>query len=238
MRRAALILVSLVALIVFAGNASGEARVPGAGGSLCKTGFKPAVVDRAFACLKAGQACSAKHQSDYTRSGLSCKSGRLRVIVAGTTRSASSPGASRANPVPLGRWGALGNGWKLTVTEVNLDAASASLAADTSNSLPLLGFQYVLVAVSATYDGSGSSHLTPGSSLRSIGALNIVRTSSNSYCGKLPSPDLDTGNPLVFHGGKISGYAVCWMVLIGDVSGLEMYYQPPLSNTQVWFALH
>ena len=111
------------------------------------------------------------------------------------------------------------------------------LAADPSNRAPLNGFQYVLVAVSATYDGPGSSHLTPATSLHAIGILNVAHSSANSFCGKLPSPDLDLDNPLVFKGGKISGYAACWMVLAGDAATLELYHQPLLSNHQVWFAL-
>lgn len=239
-RRIAVSLASILALGLLAGTASGRPLARGAAGATCKAGFKPALVAAAFTCLKAGQACSAKHQSDYARSGFNCKSGRLQANASGsgTTRSATAPGSSRTNLVPLGKPRALGNGWTLTITGVNPDATSAILAADASNHAPLAGFQYVLVAVSATYGGSGSSHLTPATSLHAIGAANVAHSTSNSFCGKLPSPELDIDNPLVFHGGKISGNAACWMVPAGDVSTLEMYYQPLLASTRVWFALH
>ncbi len=238
MRRAPLILVPLVALGL-AANASGVPGARTATSATCSGGSKHAVVAGSAKCLKAGQACVAKHGADYARAGFTCLNGRLKVSAhaAGTTRSASSPGSSRANPVPLGKPGVLGNGWTVTVTGVNTDATSAMLAADSANSAPASGDQYVLVAVSATYGGAGSSHLTPGTSFHAVGASEVVHSTSNSFCGKLPSPNLDLDNPLTFKGKTITGYAVCWMVPAADVSTLEMYWQPLLSTAQVWFAL-
>jgi hypothetical protein len=204
----------------------------------CTAGAKLGVVGGTFTCLKVGQTCALKHQADYERSGFLCRGGRLRAKATVVVRPpATGPGSSRANPVPLGKPGMLGNGWALTVTGVNADAAGAVLAADPGNKPPLDGFQYVLVSVSATYSGTGSSHLTPSTSLRAIGASGFAHSSSNSFCGTLPSPNLDLTNPLVFGGGTIAGYAACWMVSKGDVPSLEMYYQPLLGGPQVWFAL-
>ena len=95
----------------------------------------------------------------------------------------------------------------------------------------------MLVSVSATYTGAGSSHLTPATSFHAIGESGFAHSMSNSFCGTLPSPNLDLSNPLVFKGGTITGYAACWMVSKGDVASLEMYYQPLLGHEQVWFAL-
>jgi hypothetical protein len=236
MRRLAGALVVL-ALGVVAGSASARPLAPGA---TCKAGLKAAIVGGVFSCLKVGQVCQAKHERDYERSGFVCRSGRLRTRASGSaaTRAPSGPGSSRENPVLLGKPGALGNGWTLTITAVNPDATSAILAADSLNTAPLAGMQYVLISITATYGGTGSSHLTPGTSLHSIGASNAVHSTANSFCGKLPSPNLDLDNPLVFKGGTISGYAACWMVSTEDVASLEMYYEPLLSTTQVWFALH
>jgi hypothetical protein len=229
--------IAVIALVLNAEPASGRSLAPGA---TCKAGLKPAVVGGVFSCLKVGQTCQAKHERDYARSGFACRSGRLRTSPSGlaTARSPSAPGSSRENPVLLGKPGALGNGWTVTITNVNPDATAAILGADPANSPPLNGLQYVLVTISAIYEGAGSSHLTPGTSLHSIGASNVAHSTANSFCGKLPSPNLDLDNPLVFKGGTISGYAACWMVAAGDVSSLEMYYQPLLSTTPVWFALH
>jgi hypothetical protein len=229
----------LVFFCLTAGTASAWPLARDAPAATCKAGFRPGLVGGVFTCLKAGRPCSAKQQPDYARSGFVCRSGRLEAIPAALAkRPVAGPGSSRANPVPLGKAASLGNGWKLTVTAVNQDATSAILAADPANKPPLADFQYVLVSISATYEGPGSSHLTPGTSFRAIGASGFAHSTSNSFCGQLPSPSLDLTNPLVFRGGTISGYAACWMVAKGEVASLELYYQPLLSSAQVWFALH
>jgi hypothetical protein len=238
--RAPLILVLLAAFGLLAANASASPRSHAATGIPCAAGSKRAVVAGAVKCLKPGQSCSLKHAADDARAGFTCTGGRLKATspAAETTRAASTPGASSANPVPLGKPGVLANGWILTVTGVIPDAASTILAADPGNSAPPPGDQYVLVAVSATYNGPGSSHLTPATSLHAVGTVSgVEHSTSDSFCGKLPSPDLDLDNPLVFKGKTITGYAACWMVAAGDVPTLEMFWQPPLSSQQVWFAL-
>jgi hypothetical protein len=230
------ILLVLLASGLVVGSASAR---PGATAATCKAGLKAGLVGGKLTCLKAGQPCSATYASDYGRSGFVCRNGRLRAKVTTTSKQpVIGPGSSRANPVPLGKPGSLRNGWTLTITSVNADATNAILAADPANKAPLAEFQYVLVSISALYNGAGSSHLTPGTSFHAIGESGFAHSTSNSFCGTLPSPNLDIGNPLVFKGGAITGYAACWMVSKGDVAALEMYYQPLLGHEQVWFALH
>jgi hypothetical protein len=208
----------------------------------CEAGAKLARVAGKFTCLKVGQPCSVKQQSDYKLATFVCRRGHLQKTsstpkTVTTTKQSPPPGSSRANPVPLGKPGSLGNGWTVTITSVNTAATSAILAADPTNAAPADGLHYVMITVTATYTGPGSSHLTPSTSFRAVGASNVDHSTSNSFCGELPPPNLDLTNPLVFNGGTESGYAACWMVGITDVASLEMYYQPLLSTTQVWFAL-
>jgi hypothetical protein len=239
LRTAVLIGSTLAVAWLVAGTVSAHPLLVTAASARCAAGSKPGVVGGAFKCLKLGQACVMKNQADYARSGFLCRSGRLRAkTTAIKEQPAPGPGSSRTNPVPLGKPGSLGNGWMVTVTGVNSDAAGAVLAVDPNNKPPLDGFQYVLVSVSATYAGVGSSHLTPATSFRAIGTSGFAHSTSNSFCGTLPSPNLDATNPLVFSGGTITGYAACWMVAKADVPSLEMYYQPLLGGPQVWFALH
>ena len=240
LRTAVLIGSTAVLAWLAAGAIAARPLLSTAASARCAAGSKPGIVGGTFRCLKEGQTCTMGRQADYVRSGFWCRAGRLRAKTT-TTRveqPPTGPGSSRTNPVPLGKPGALGNGWTLTVTGVNPDAAGAVLAVDPNNKPPLEGYQYVLVSVSATYGGTGSSHLTPATSLRAIGASGFAHSSSNSFCGTLPSPNLDTTNPLVFGGGTITGYAACWMVAKADVPSLDMYYQPLLGGPQVWFALH
>jgi hypothetical protein len=234
---------STLAACLISSTASGHAVERATSSLTCKTGSKPARVAGKPTCLTVGQSCSATLRAAYARAALVCHEGRLTKLPAApktltTSRQSSPPGSSRAYPIPLDTPGNLGNGWTLTITSVNTDAVSAILAADAANAAPLQNFHYVLITVTATYNGPGSSHLTPATSFRAVGASNVEHTTSNSFCGDLPQPNLDLTNPLVVSGQSESGYASCWMVSTADVASLEMYYQPLLSTTQVWFALH
>jgi hypothetical protein len=141
--------------------------------------------------------------------------------------------------VPFGQPAPLGNGWTLTVTQFVPDATDMVLAANEFNSPPPAGSQDVMVAVSATYSGTGSSHLDSGFTLRAVGAAGVAYTTFDANsCGVLPDPDLDLNDPEVFSGGTVSGNAACWVVPSSDVSSLVMFSEPFLVDQQVFFALH
>ncbi len=219
----------------------------------CARGAKAAVIAGNFKCLKVGASCSAAHQSDYRRYGFVCQSKKLRKKTptgAGSSGSGGAttpaptptppavpPGSDRAHPIALGQPGDIGNGWTVTITGVSFDAWSALAAANMFNSPPAAGLQDVMISVSATYSGAGSAHLDPDFIFRSVGASNVSYTAFGNDCGVLPDPDLKLQDPEVFTGGTVSGNAACWQVAIGDVSSLEMFTEPFLSQTQVWFAL-
>jgi|SRR5579862_376469 len=244
MRLGAFCACAVAAFGLLAGQASGQVRQRSAPLLACHAGWTHGLVAGKLVCLKPGLACSLAHPADYARSGLACVSGRLRALPhPGSTTAGKQvttiPGSSRADPVPLGQPGDLGNGWTLTVTGVVPDATGALLGADPKNAPPPFGFQDVMVAVSATYHGPAeSSHLTPSTTLHAIGKYNYPYSTSTSFCGTLPDPDLDSSNPLTFAGGTIAGNAVCWIVAGGDVPSLEMFFEAPLSDVRVWFALH
>jgi len=242
MRLGALCACAVAAVGLLASEAGGQSRLEAAAASTCRPGWTHGLVGGRLTCLKPGLRCSAEHLTDYARSGLACLNGRLRVShPAGTTaarRELTTPGSSRANPVPLGQPGELGNGWTLTVTGVVADATSLLLGADPKNAPPPFGFQDVMVSISATYRGPDeSSHLTPATTFHAAGKSGYAYSTSANFCGTLPEPNLDATNPLTFAGGTIAGNAACWMVALGDVSSLELFFQPPLSDQRVWFAL-
>jgi hypothetical protein len=115
------------------------------------------------------------------------------------------------------------------------NATAAILAANQFNDPPPAGSQFFMVAVSATYSGSGSSHLDPTSRFRAVGASNVAHTMFEDHnCGVMPSPNLELDNPQVFSGGTISGNAGCWTVTTADASSLVMFVH---TDTDVWFAL-
>ena len=154
------------------------------------------------------------------------------------TISSPPPGALRENPIPLGQPGAVGNGWTVAVTNVYPDATAAVLAANPYNDAPAAGNQFFMIAVTATYSGSGSSHLDSGFSMRAVGASNVAYTTFDNSCGVLPDPDLYLDDPEVFTGGTVSGNAACWQIRSSDASSLVMFFKPYLSDTASWFALH
>jgi hypothetical protein len=126
----------------------------------------------------------------------------------------------------------------LRVTQYFPDATAAVLAANMFNDPPPPGSQDVMVAVTATYNGSGSAHLNSGSLLRAVGAANVAYTTfTDPTCGVLPEPDLYLNDPEVFTGGTVSGNAACWVVPSSDVGSLVMFTNPLASDARVFFAL-
>jgi hypothetical protein len=146
-------------------------------------------------------------------------------------------GATRANPVPLGQSARVGD-WTLTVTGISADAWPAIQSANMYNDPPTAGQQFFMIAVAATYLGSGSDHLDSGLTMHAVGSLNVGYTTFSNSCGVLPEPNLYMTDPEVFTGGMVSGNAACWAISASDASSLVMYFQPFLSGATVWFALH
>jgi hypothetical protein len=161
----------------------------------------------------------------------------------GTFKGAATPtpvpvaGSTRSNPIPLGQIGRVGD-WAITVTNVYPDAWSMIQAANMFNDPPAAGKQFFMIAVAATYTGAGSAHLDSGYSMRAVGSLNVGYTTFDNSCGVLPDPNLKSDDPDAFSGGTVSGNAACWEIVSSDASSLVMYFQPFLTGTTTWFALH
>lgn len=109
------------------------------------------------------------------------------------------PGTTRDNPIPLGTPVTLPDGWRVTVTSVFPDATAAVLAANIFNDPPMAGYQFFMIAVSATYLGAGSSHLDSGFRFRAVGSSQVVYTTFENSCGVLPKPNLKLDDPEVFY---------------------------------------
>lgn len=245
-------LATVAAGLVFGALLAGPSNA-GTSGS-CKTG-KPAIVASSFVCLKIGVKCEAVHQVAYFKYGFICTARRLvkkpkltapkpkpvttPTATVPTTTVAPTPalGSARTSPLPLGAAAALGNGWTLTVTGATLDATSSVLAANIFNKPPAAGSQDVMVTISATYNGQGSSQFNPGNTLHLVGASNVAYVPYTNPCGVMPAPSLYDSNPQTFTGGTISGNGACFQVLTSDIASLELFAQPLGSQTQTWFAL-
>jgi Divergent InlB B-repeat domain len=209
----------------------------------CRGRFRAGAVVRLTARPRAGwrfarwlRACSG------TRTSCLVKMNASRVATAVFAKLPQPPPpapiGTRANPIPFGQPAPLGNGWTLRVTQYYPDATAMVLAANPFNDPPPAGSLYVMVAVSGTYNGAGSSHLDSGFTLRAVGAANVAYTTFTNSCGVLPAPNLDLDDPEVFSGGTVSGNAACWTVPSSDVSSLVMFSNPLSTSIQVFFALH
>lgn len=187
---------------------------------------------------------------DGARDTIRCGPGRDTVVADQTDRIAADcevvrrpapspkPGETRDNPIPLGRPGALGNGWVVRVTAVHPDATAEILAADPDNEAPAPGKQFFMVAVSATYTGEGSSRLEPDLTFLAVGEANVAYTTYDDSCGELPEPSLPASDQEVFTGGTIAGNAACWQIPSSDAASLVMYSDPLLAaGERVFFAL-
>jgi len=169
------------------------------------------------------------------RVGTRC--GSFKAPVAPTPTPVPVAGSARSNPIALGQIGSVGD-WAITITNVYPDAWPMIQAANMFNDPPAAGEQFFMIAVAATYTGAGSDRLRSGLSMRAVGGLNVGYTTFDNDCGVLPDPNLDYNDPQVFSGGTVTGNAACWEIVSSDASNLVMYFQPFLSNTTVWFALH
>jgi hypothetical protein len=133
----------------------------------------------------------------------------------------------------------IGDGWTVTVTQVIADATQQVLAANIFNDPPPAGYQDFMIAISATFNGTGSSNLDSGFTFRAVGASNVAYTTFNDpTCGVLPDPDLDLNDPQVFPGGTVSGNAACWVVKSSDAGSLVMFAHRFLADQDVFFSLH
>jgi uncharacterized repeat protein (TIGR01451 family) len=137
---------------------------------------------------------------------------------------------TRQNPHSLGALVALGGNWSVKVTNVYPDATAAILAANMFNDPPKPGHVFFMVAVQATYTGTGSSRLDSMFRFRAVGASNVGYTSFTNSCGVLPNPNLMLDDPEVFTGGTVPGNAACWEIPASDAASLVMYDHPFLST--------
>jgi hypothetical protein len=75
----------------------------------------------------------------------------------------------------------------------------------------------------------------PDADLRSVGAANVPYTTFNNPCGVIPNSFLFEGSD-AFPGGSITRN-VCWEVPAGDVGSLQLFYEPLIGGSRVFFSL-
>lgn len=155
-----------------------------------------------------------------------------------TEAPASDSGAgTRDDPIPLGEAADTGDGWTVTVVDVNFDAAAAIAAENQFNEPPAAGRQFVMPTLEVTYDGTEAQANTFELGITAVGDGNVEYGGSfDDSCGVTPNGLTDAND--LFQGGSVTG-TVCWSVETADIDSLVMIVEPSFSfeENPVFFAL-
>ena len=149
-------------------------------------------------------------------------------------------GGSRTSPVAPGTDISLGNGWTVRVDSADLTANAANVisGANQFNSPAPEGFRYIVVTMTASYEGrSDTPTESPalGFSSSVFGSANVERNAFDSTAVP-PEPAFDGYSELAA-GGSASGNVV--FQVGADETDLVLRFQPVLTfdSTEAWVKL-
>jgi hypothetical protein len=148
---------------------------------------------------------------------------------------ATGPGSNRDEAVRMGTAHEFG-GWRITVTDVLLDATDVVLEEDEFNDEPAPGNQFVLVTLEAEYIGEEEPGNLGDLDFQVVGPSNVAYD-FNADCGFTIPDGIEVFRD-VFRGGTLTGN-LCWSVNTEDVGDLQMYAEETfeLDGGQGWWDL-
>jgi hypothetical protein len=151
--------------------------------------------------------------------------------------SASAPGASRENPVPLGQEATLSDGWRLQVVSVTPNANSAVQGQGPLNRPPAGGSQNFMVQVRVTRTVPTAAPFLSDIRLRAVGDQGVFYSDVEQSCGSVPGR---LSGPGGFNGDSGIGN-ICWQIRTADADSLVLFdnvsYSPLDPSQRVFFAL-
>lgn len=154
------------------------------------------------------------------------------VAVGAATGRVAVPGA-RANPLPRRTPGAIGDGWRLTVTDYVADAGAVIAATNSFNEPPPAGKQYAMVRVTLTYgEGGTDDKANPLVIIRAVGPSNTAVNWTDSF---VVAPDALVTTDAVRRGQSITGNIV-FAVTSADAARLVVYASAGFGSDDVFFA--
>lgn len=157
------------------------------------------------------------------------------MITAGPTMTTAAPSANvgtRDSPVPVGVPADIGDGWTLTVNSVNLDATDEVVGGNMFNEEPPAGSVYVLINVTATYNGSDDK-TSPFIFMSGVTSSNVEISGLDSF---VVAPDAFDSLSDVFAGGSLTGnFALA--VPSAELASLVLYTSALFSSNDVYFAV-
>ncbi|WP_116997346.1 hypothetical protein [Desertimonas flava] len=143
----------------------------------------------------------------------------------------SSGVGTRANPVPIGTPADIGDGWTLVVNSVNLDGTAAVTGENMFNDPPPEGSVYVLINITATYNGTEEKAM-PMFWVSGVTSANVEIDGLDSF---VMPPDAFDSLGEVFAGGSASGNVVL-PVPSAELPTLVLYTSAGFMGDDVYFA--
>jgi hypothetical protein len=149
-----------------------------------------------------------------------------------------NPGAgqgTRDNPYPLGSSFAIDD-WQVSVTSVDLDAWPEIKQENQFNDPPASGHQFVMFAVTGTYNGTETGNPSIDLQWNVVGSQgNTYGSGIDDYCGVIPDAFSDQGE--LFPGATAAGN-VCISVASAQLDGATLHVEQFLGENGVFVALH
>jgi hypothetical protein len=144
-----------------------------------------------------------------------------------TTTQAAPKLGTRENPIPAGDTAQVGD-WEIAVLAAIPDATQTVMNENPYNEPPVEGNQFLMVEVSTTYRGTGSSPVALGLTFSTVGESSVAY-SFGDYCGVIPN-ELDQYAE-VFTDGSLSGN-LCWSIKASDAGSLVLIVDNAFSFDQ------
>lgn len=132
----------------------------------------------------------------------------------------TGPG-TRDNPIPIGETAEIGDGWSLTINSVVIDAAAEVAAANEFNETAPDGQQFVLIEVTAAYNGDQQSS-SAGIDVKALGEGTNNPVASYDANVVPPEPQFVGGE--LFQGGEETGFLV-FLIDSSDADTLVFFGQ-------------
>ena len=158
------------------------------------------------------------------------------VVAAPSTVAPLQPSAevgTRDNPVPIGVPADMGDGWTVTVNSVDLNANEELVGGSMFNDEPPAGSVYILINVTATYNGSDDK-ATPFMYMSGVTSSNLEIDGLDNF---VLAPDSFDSISDVFAGGSETGdFALT--VPIAELDSLVLYTNLGFIGDDVFFSAH
>ena len=107
--------------------------------------------------------------------------------------------------------------WRISVAEVDTDAADTILAENQFNDPPAAGHSFVMVTIEATFEGAEASDPWFDVRNKALGDSRVAYEGFDAYCGVIPDDFTNVGE---VQPGETVFANFCWSVADEDIENL------------------